>query len=112
MKPDFAELKKKYIIMIPQFLILLICFVSAGTDMATQSSAIMVSFKENIKSADINRLTKLINENAEFRESPRSEKHRYDCFRLAVEKGQTSVVDLFLKKLNIDLTLMKIKQFG
>ena len=93
--PSNEGAAKSGIILNIMFFILFICsFVLAGTDILhPPSKSIVVNFKESIESADISKLTTLINENSKVLASSSSEKYRYECFRIAVEKGSGLVFE-------------------
>ena len=61
------------------------------------------SLEDSIKHADLEKLATLIGDNSKFLEKSSSKRYRSKLFKLAVEHGQTSVVDLLLKKININL---------
>ena len=81
---------------------LLINFVWAGSQFPASSEAILTTFNKKIASGDINGLHSLIEKNSEYIEGSLTKSFRDDGLFLAVENKHASVVELLLKKGNID----------
>ena len=86
--------------MVPQFIFFLLGFALAGRDIM---ASMLPSLQQSIKSNDLEKLSSLIAEHSKFLKEPSSETFKCKVFKFAVEHGQTSVVELLLKDININL---------
>ncbi len=92
----------------PNLILILIGFVLAGFNIWNPSAS---SFEKKIKSADIKAIKKVIKKNSKYLENPKSEEYRNEAFLYAVNKGKISVVELFLKEINVDVAALNERTY-
>ena len=89
-------------IMIAKSLFFLVTFALAGSQFLTPSTTIAASLNEKIMLGDIKSLHSILDSNSFFLENPSTEVYRNGGFRLAVQQGRVPVVELLLKKANVN----------